>query len=259
MPQPWQYLSGSNLSLEDQKLYMTYRGDTCKEYQLRAIGEDLAESLGRRLINRFKRINLRIFYELDGCRGPCEPPISGSYRRIKGTGRRKKLQCLDDTNGEVINEVSCNTSFSKLINKGLKKKITCLSKINSALAAQVIGLITSNSLGSASPEQCPPSLPRNGASNNTARRLKIKCLTDTDGSLGIYGDATTLSKLPSMRILPPQCQTGRDFISVDDTVDTLLHETIHMLGYTHNEIPDPAYACSLACRSNLNVNRECRY
>ena len=28
-----------------------------------------------------------------------------------------------------------------------------------------------------------------------------------------------------------------------------------MLGYTHNEIPDPAYACSLACRSNLNVNR----
>ena len=46
MPQPWQYLSGSNLSLEDQKLYMTYRGDTCKEYQLRAIGEDLAESLG---------------------------------------------------------------------------------------------------------------------------------------------------------------------------------------------------------------------
>ena len=105
-------------------------------------------------------------------------------------------------------------------------------KINSALAAQVIGLITSNSLGSASPEQCPPSLPRNGASKQHCTKIKIKCLTDTDGSLGIYGDATTPSSpnWPSMRILPPQCQTGRDFISVDDTVDTLLMRLFICLG-----------------------------
>ena len=46
------------------------------------------------------------------------------------------------------------------------------------------------------------------------------------------------------------CEYG-NFAGIVERSQTLLHEMIHLLGYSHGETPEMAYSCTLACGSEV--------
>ena len=229
---------------------MKSRRDNCDIFALRVIGKKIEKNLRSIMRSSFRRVRLRNFFNLENCGSVCRDQPRA---RVTGRGRRKKLVCLDNAGNPLLDSegnqvsISCRKNQAALIEDGIKEKIKCIYKINPSLAAQLIGLITSNNLVNKN-SRCKIFKSRSRRNNRHCDKTKIKCISDPNSEKGFLGAANLItdSGWPSVEMLSPQC-TSNGGISTDSFKSTLIHEMIHLLGYAHGETPELAYACEVAC------------
>ena len=79
---------------------------------------------------------------------------------------------------------------------------------------------------------------------------KVRVVCEDNEDLGVIGEAISITSedWPELRMSKLFCQSNGNAFNEEEMIDTLLHEMIHLVGYTHGEHPEYAYSCSLACK-----------
>ena len=137
-----------------------------------------------------------------------------------------RLSCPDNPSS-----IKCPIDMKKVLLDGLKEKLSCLSKMNPELTAQVLGVLF-----------------------NKDRKLFLHCQGNAamKGAYG-YSRANCTAGYPNIKVAKIGCRLNSRnedspmIFNQEAAKGTLFHELLHTTGQSHGEHPDFSYACQAAC------------
>lgn len=150
---------------------------------------------------------------------------------------------------------TCPIYMKNVLSESIQDSLDCMYSMNQDLAAQLSGLILSNRLGAVNPDQCNfADESFDAVPNEHCKKVTVSCFQNTD-VIDYHGSATNTcdTNWPKIEINNIGCDSKKS-IPKESVEQTLLHEMIHLLGYSHGEKPELAYACTLACGGILGRN-----